>query len=160
MKKEDDEVEHKASFDEQGNVVLKKKSKISSGKQARAAGARFELKVRHYWQEKGYVVDKWTNNVDLDKGAVVPAKRKFNPFRRVMTIGTGFPDFIVLKHIHGETYSVIGIEVKMNGLLSREEKEKCRVYLEKNVFSQILIAKKSEKRGEIEHIDFLEKWGT
>jgi len=76
-----------------------------------------------------------------------------------MAIGTGFPDFIGINFIREGIYSVIGIEVKVNGILSKEEKEKCKWYLKNNVFSQILIAKKGKKRGEIEHIDFKEKWG-
>ncbi len=142
-----------------GIPITKKKSNIIRGKKAKAVGARFELKVRKYWEEKNYIIDKWSSNVDLELGKIIPAKRKFNPFKKVMVIGTGFPDFIGIRHIGGESYRVIGIEVKINGLLSKEEKEKCKFYLQKKIFSNILIAKKGEKRGEIEFIDFQEKWG-
>jgi hypothetical protein len=136
----------------------KKKSNIKKGKNARAAGARFELQVRKDLENKGRVVDKWSNNVDLEEQKLIPAKRKFNPFSKVMTIGTGFPDFVSIKHVYEESYSVIGVEVKMNGTLSKIEKEKCAWYLKNKIFSQIWIAKKGEKRGEIEYIDFKERF--
>ncbi len=153
------ELRYKPEFNEKGEIILKEKSKIRSGKLARAAGARFELRVRKEWEDKGFILDKWTNNVDLEAGRVTPAKRKYNPFRKALVIGTGFPDFIAVKPLNNGLHEVIGIEVKMNGLLSKEEKEKARWYLENNVFSKILVAKKSEVRGEVEHIDFSEKWG-
>jgi len=36
------------------------------GKKNRQSGARFELKVRADLESKGWIVAKWTNNVDLD----------------------------------------------------------------------------------------------
>jgi len=56
-------------------------------------------------EEKGWIVDKWSNNIDLDSGVVHPAKRRFARFNAnmgVMTIGTGFPDFVCFKW-HGLT---------------------------------------------------------
>lgn len=136
----------------------KKKSNVKKGKASRAKGARFELKVRADLESKGRVVDKWNNNIDLEKGKLIVAKRKYNPFSKVMTIGTGFPDFISIKQIYDEVYSVIGVEVKINGILSKIEKEKCRWYLKNKIFSQIWIAKKGDKRGSIEYDDFKEKY--
>jgi len=159
-KKIEEEIKYKATFDEQGNVILKEKAKIKSGKRSKGAGARFELAVRKHWENQGWILDKWTNNIDLEQQQIIAAKRKFNPFRRVMTIGTGFPDFIAIKKIDEGRYDIIGIEVKMNGLLSKEEKQKCKVYLDKGIFSQLLIAKKADKRGEIEHVDFKERYGN
>ena len=139
----------------------KKKSKIKGGKKSRAAGSRFELRVRKDLEEKGRIVDKWSNNVDLEKNELVMAKRKFNPFSKVMTIGTGFPDFITLKHVHDDMYSVIGVEVKMNGLLSKEEKEKCAWLLKNKIFSKIWIAKEKREGNKIEVVydDFGERYG-
>jgi len=154
--------EYETSWDANGvTSKSKKKSNVAKGKKSKAAGGRFELKVRKDQENKGRVVDKWTNNVDLEEGKIVIAKRKYNPFSRVMTIGTGFPDFISIKHTHGDTYSVIGVEVKMNGLLSKVEKEKCAWYLKNKIFSEILIAKsvKIGRKVEIEYDDFLEKYG-
>ena len=78
-----------------------------------------------------------------------------------MTIGTGFPDFISIKHIHDGLYSVIGVEVKTNGILSKTEKEKCAWYLKNEIFSEIWIAKafKNGKKIEVGYDNFSEKYG-
>ena len=136
---------------------MPKKKKRRQGKLNRAAGARFELKVRGNLESDGWVVDKWTNNVDLEEGKLVKAKRKFNPYRKVLGIGTGFPDFIAFRP-KGKNYEIMGVEVKGNGWLDKNEKEKCRFLLEKGIFSKILVVKKGKKRGEIEYIDFKKKY--
>lgn len=129
------------------------------GKQNRAAGTRFELKVRNDLTSKGWVIDKWMNNIDFEKQKIIPAKRKYNPFLKALSIGTGFPDFIGIKR-KGKLYEVIGIEVKRNGWLDRDEKERCEWYLRNKTFSKILIAK-AKKEGRnitIEYIDFKKKY--
>jgi len=198
------------------------------GKKNREAGQRFEVKVRKDLESKGWIVDKWSNNVefkkiygedvlkkkiDIDKiswnieskeiydqgyiGKLIPSKHKFRGPGIPMAIGTGFPDFIAFKDINEialETpkaiikivdnikgfdnvsleieraiktfkkgkitkfFEVIGVECKSNGYLTKEEKEKCKWYLENNTFSKILIAKKGLKRGEIIYEDFSEKY--
>jgi hypothetical protein len=176
---------YEVAWDEKGIPKSKKKVNVKRGGLSRAQGARFELKVRKDLEDKGRVVDKWSNNVDLpskddssesDEGKVVIAKRKYNPFKKMLVVGTGFPDFISIKYVHSDLYSVIGVEVKMNGILSKIEKEKCAFYLRKKIFSQIWIAKKGapkdvprdipkekstrgKKRGQIEYDDFQEKYG-
>jgi|TARA_Y100000310_G_C20602056_1_gene773548 hypothetical protein len=151
--------EYETEWNAEGRIgKLKKKTNIKKGKTSRAKGARFELKVRRDLEDKGRVVDKWNNNVNLEENKLIIAPKKFNPFSKVMTIGTGFPDFISIKYIQSEMYSVIGVEVKMNGILSKTEKEKCRWYLQNKIFSQIWIAKKGEKRGGIEYVDFAERY--
>ena len=137
----------------------KKKSEVKKGRLSRAQGARFELKVRKDLEEKGRVVDKWNNNVDLEEKKLVVAKKKYNPVFRFMFVGVGFPDFISFKQIHDGVYSVIGVEVKMNGILSKIEKQKCVWYLQNKIFSEIWIAKKGKKRGQIEYDDFVERYG-
>jgi len=134
----------------------KKKNSIR-GKKSRAAGARFELKVRGNLESGGWIVDKWSNNVDLEEGKLVKAKRKYNPYKKVLGIGTGFPDFIAFRS-KGKNYEVMGVEVRGSGWLDKSEKEKCKFLLDKKVFSRLLIAKKGKKRGEIEYIDFKEKY--
>jgi len=188
--------EYETSWDERGIPKSKKKSEIKKGKLSKARGARFELQVRKDLEDKGRIVDKWSNNVDLEydtplgvpqsteqRGKLVQAKRKYNPFKKMLVVGTGFPDFISIKLVHGELYSVIGVEVKMNGILSKIEKEKCAWYLKNKIFSKIWIAKKGaplptgmtskdgglgvppgteclgKKRGQIEYNDFEEKYG-
>ena len=44
----------------------KKKSEVKKGKKSRAAGARFELRVRKDLEDKGWIVDKWSNNVEFE----------------------------------------------------------------------------------------------
>jgi hypothetical protein len=144
-------------------MVEEKESKSSIGKRSRAAGARFELKVRKDLEEKGWITDKWTKNVDLEKMEVIAARRKFIPGRGFMGIGTGFPDFIAFKQIVGRkeddfhAHKVVGVESKMNGILDKIEKEKCQFLLDKGIFKDVLIARKSEKKGAIEYLDFVTK---
>ena len=112
-------------------------------------------------------------------GKLIPAKsNKFN----MRT--TGFPDFIAFRPLLDkfskynseialvaigrqnlindmenevkEIYEVIGVECKSNGSLDKVEKEKCKWYLENNIFSKILIASKGKKRGEIKYVEFEE----
>ncbi len=137
------------------------------GKKNRAAGARFEAKVRQHLEEMGWVVGKWMNTIDYSKNKIVPAKRKYNPFKKVMVLGTGFPDFICFKRVEGTSkergegeFDVIGIEVKMNGYLDKVEKDMCFWMLENKVFSKILIAKavKNGRKTEVEYIDFSGKY--
>ena len=137
---------------------MKKKEKRLLGKKNRAAGARFELKARNKLEVEGWVLDKWTNNVDLEEKKLVKAKRKYNPFKKALVIGTGFPDFIAFR-LKGKNYEVIGVEVKGNGWLDKTEKEKCKFLIEKKIFSKVLIARKGKKRGEIKYDNFMEKYG-
>lgn len=161
-----DEIKTKVSdekFDlswKEGEPIFKEKKKIKIGGNSRARGAKFELKVRHDLEEKGMILSKWSNNVDLILRKIIIAKRKFNPFTKFMAIGTGFPDFIAFSHVHDGLYRILGIEVKMNGTLSKEEKEKCRWYIQNGTFSSIWIAKekKEGRKNEIEYIDFKEKY--
>ena len=165
--------EYETEWVEPGRIgVSKKKSKMKRGAKSRAGGGQFEARVRKDLEEKGWVVDKWSNNVDfgetlLDslrhqtgRGKIVPCKRKFNPFNKVMTIGTGFPDFVCFSK-RGDLFKVIGVEVKMNGNLSRVEKEKCGWYLSKGVFSEILVASKRKvgNRVSVEYVDVGEALG-
>jgi hypothetical protein len=145
--------EYITEWDNEGKIsTQKKKSEIEKGKKSRSSGAKFENLVRKDLEDKGWIADKWSNNVDLDLKKVISAKRKFNPFSKVMTIGTGFPDFIAFQLMGENFYKVIGVEVKLGGFLDKEEKEKCAWYLENKIFSEILVAKKN-KDGLIEYVD-------
>ncbi len=138
-------------------------SKSLMGKRSRAAGRRFEAKVRAELENMGWTVDKWTNTINYDKdgniGKVVPAKRKYNPFRRAMVIGTGFPDFICFKNTKVENFDVIGVEVKTNGYLDRIEKGMCFWLIKNKIFSRILIAKKKKegRKIKVEYKEFKHK---
>lgn len=164
-------------------------SRRVQGKRNRQAGARFERKVRADLESSGWIVDRWTNNVNLSdyqiikeykdkigkydickQGKLIPAKSRFG----LRT--TGFPDLIAFqKHeledvcrsqsfwnsdFTSAMFQIIGVECKSNGYVDKEEREKCRWYIKNNIFSRILIAKKGKKRGSIEYIDFIEKYGT
>ncbi len=135
----------------------KPNEKSERGKKSRAKGQRFEIKVRQDLEKLGWTVGKWTNTVDYDKeekiGKIVPAKRKYNPFFKSLSIGTGFPDFICFKRKE-EGFDVIGLEVKGNGYLDQVEKGMCIWLLQNKIFSRILIAKNSKEKGKIEYIDF------
>jgi len=147
--------EYVTEWDAEGRIAIQKdKVKIKRGKKSKGSGRQFELRVRKDLEAKGWIVDKWTNNFDLEEGVVIPAKRKFNPFSKVMTIGTGFPDFICFEK-RGDLYKIIGVEVKMNGMLNRVEKDKCLQYLNNGIFSEILVARKvkEENRVRIEYTD-------
>jgi hypothetical protein len=135
------------------------KEKSERGKKSRAAGNRFEVKVREDLERLGWVVAKWMNTVDYDKNKIAPAKRKYNPFLKALSVGTGFPDFICFKR-EGDAFDVIGLEVKGNGYLDQVEKGMCIWLLENKIFSRILIAKKSKEKGRIEYVDFNVKYNN
>jgi len=157
--------EYVTNWDDKGiPIILKKKSEIKKGKRSKSAGLRFELRVRKDLEDKDWIVDKWSNNVDLEIGKVIVAKKnwKFNPFRKIMmplAQGTGFPDFICFQKM-GDYYKVIGVEVKKNGILSKVEKEKCKWLLDKEVFSEIWVGKgvKEGRRLGVRYDDFRERY--
>jgi hypothetical protein len=96
---------------------MKTEDKRKLGKKSRAQGKAFELKVRHDLEGKGWIVDRWSNNVEFYReyigkqpteelgniptikieGKLIPAKHTFNPFTKAMSAGNGFPDFICFK---------------------------------------------------------------
>ena len=116
------------------------KDKVSQGKKNRAAGARFERNVRRDLERKEWIVAKWMNNVT--DGELHAARQAWNPFKKVLSIGTGFPDFIAFKtnYVLETCRDVIAVEAKINGILSKQEKEKCQWYLKNKIFYKILIA--------------------
>ena len=133
------------------------------GKKNRASGQRFERKVRKDLEEKGWIVSRWMNNVKTkskqgveyayESYKLIPAKRgKFG------LTTTGFPDFITYRpEMHKDNLCLNrneGVEIKSNGYLDKEEKEKCKWLTENFIFSKILIAKKGKKRGTIEYDNF------
>ncbi|MFA6073927.1 MAG: hypothetical protein WC758_07470 [Candidatus Woesearchaeota archaeon] len=157
---------------------MKDKEKVKQGKRNKINGAKFELLVRKDLESNGWIVSKWNNNVsevfEQDIGEyvreLIPARHKFNPYKKIMTLGTGFPDFechrkkIInsseiediqkLKEYIEEMnlYEVIGVEAKTNGYLDKEEKLKLKWLLDKQIFSKIMIASKEGK--EIKYKEF------
>lgn len=162
--KKEPKKESKEKVDKNNEVKEKKKINYSKqGKLNRAAGRRFETKVRQHLEDMGWIIAKWMNTIDYSKNKIVPAKRKYNPFLKVLSIGNGFPDFICFKRIEGsegDNYDIIGLEVKSNGYLDKFEKDMCFWLLENKIFSKILIAKaiKNGRKTEVEYIDFYKKY--
>lgn len=159
---------------------MKKQNKKQQGKRNRINGANFEKRVRRDLESKGWIVSKWQNNVEFldhyeDEGFKIPFGDKFSkcvPAKpgRFRMMQTGFPDFIAYKYpsldeytknnISTETgwFKIVFIEVKTNGYLSKDEKEKAKWYLKNNYCSKFLIAKKVKKgrKIKIEYKDFEE----
>jgi len=130
----------------------KKSDKSNQGRKNRAAGARFEAKVRAKLEREGWIVDRWTNTTEFKegKGRLTPCKPKFNPYTKRLMMNTGgFPDFIAIKKNSKEMYEVIGVECKSNGYLTKIEKEKAKWLVESCTFGKMIIAKKGKKRGEV-----------
>ena len=93
-------------------------------------------------------------------GKMIPAKRKYNPFKKALGIGTGFPDFIcwrpnkkaiitILPKGIVFKQEVMGVEAKSNGDLDKEDGEKCSWLVAKGIFSTILIASKLKEGRKI-----------
>jgi hypothetical protein len=155
-----------------------KNPNIKRGKKSRAAGKRFELKVRADLEKQGWIVDKWSNNVEFsDKlkdaielpfggevpvGKLVPCKPKFNPFTKSLMMNSGgFPDFVCIKNsleciqhcISGRSskiFDVQFVECKTNGYLDKTEKDKVE-WIKQNLKIPVIIASKGDKRGEINY---------
>lgn len=141
-------------------MVAKKKVDFEKqGKANRRRGLLFEVKVREDLEKKGWVVTKWMNTVDYERDKVAPARRKWNPYTKALSIGTGFPDLLCFKKKDG-LFEVIGVEVKSNGSLDQTEKGQCVWYLEKSILPRILIARKKKEGARIvvQYEDFKEKY--
>ena len=129
------------------------------GKRNRVNGGIFERKVRADLEKKGWIVNKWMNNVDLIKNKLIPSKRKYNPFMKALSVGTGFPDFMCMRPKE-DLFDVILVEVKRNGIFDKEEKEKAKWYLQNKIVKEILIAmeERNGRKLEVKYINFLEKY--
>lgn len=147
------------------------KTKAKQGKANRAAGKRFELKVRADLESDGWIVFRNSNDVEFKDaerhgtiknwwGEFKQAKSKWNPFTRcVMTMQSGFPDFICLrddgtesfdKNILMTNFKPMFVECKTNGYLDKIEKEKVK-WIKEKLKIPVFIACKGEKRGTIEY---------
>lgn len=68
IEKAGDPNNYETSWDEGGVVLrIKKKTEIKRGRISKAAGVRFELKVREDLEKKGWIVDRWSNNVEFEE---------------------------------------------------------------------------------------------
>lgn len=151
-------------FVESPKKKVKDPKKVAMGKKYKSAGNTFEVRVRNDLIEKGWVVDKWRNNVEFAtkkeefeesqissiKARIIYAKNRFlGPGKPVM-LGAGFPDLLAFRrqHLGGGKYDfcydVIGVEVKTKGKLSKLEKQKCKFMLTQKIFNRILVASKTK----------------
>ena len=148
--------EYETSWDENGRIIYKKKTEIKKGRSSKARGAQFELKVRKDLEDKGLIVDKWSNNVDLDKGKLTKVKNLFRGPGIPMMLGAGFPDFLVFTKTNQDNLMslISGIECKCKGYLDKIEKKKCKWLLDNKIFANITIASKGISRGEIKYKKF------
>lgn len=151
---------------------MKNPINVKQGKKNRAAGKRFERKVRENLVKDGWIVVRFDQQVEFDKmltlangekvdgqkeifeGKLVVAKSKFNPFykRAIMSSG-GFPDFVCFKTIvtsqREPLYQRVQfVECKKGKYLSAEEKQKAK-WLEDNLKIPFFVATPGGKRGQI-----------
>lgn len=131
--------------------------KSKMGKASRAAGKRFELKVRADLESKGWIVFRNSNDVKPNKLSQTTFSQTtghWNPFtNRIMTAQSGFPDFICVKQYYSKEFYVLSSEVqfvesKMAGYLGDIEKEKVK-WIKDNLKIPVIVAFKGKKRGEI-----------
>ena len=50
--------------------------KVKQGKRNRANGATFELRVRKNLEERGWMVDKWSNNIEFGGSKILKDTKK------------------------------------------------------------------------------------
>jgi hypothetical protein len=149
---------------------IKIENKRLMGKHSRAAGKRFELKVRADLESRGWIVFKNSNDVKFEDfttpdnkyggvgrhGKFVACKPKFNPFTKSLMMNSGgFPDFILIKReIDNINLAIFPmnvvqfVECKTNAMLDKAEKEKIE-WIKQSLKIPVLIASKGIKRGEI-----------
>lgn len=120
----------------------------AQGKRNKAAGARFEKKTREHMEEDGWVVTKFRCNIE--NGQIIPARNYYIPGRGNV-MGSGFPDFVMFREKEvselGPLYEVIFLEAKINGFLSKEEKEKCKVLIKMGHKVMIAYEDKSQQNN-------------
>ena len=142
------------------------KTKAKQGKANRAAGKRFELKVRADLESDGWIVFRNSNDVkqiDNKNGQTIRFQQTtghWNPFTRtIMVSQSGFPDFICLrddgtesfdKNILMTNFKPMFVECKTNGHLDKIEKEKVK-WIREKLKIPVFIASVGDKRGEIKY---------
>ena len=89
---------------------------------------------------------------------ITKVRNKFLGPGRPLMLGYGFPDFVAFKKANSGDFEVVAVEAKSNGYLDQKEKTMSQWLIDHNIFSKIIIAKKGKKRGEVEYIDFKEKY--
>lgn len=113
-------------------MVETRKHAVKRGKKSRAQGGIFETRVRADLEEKRWIVDKWTNQVEFESevieepiamcelkepwntegrtigirtGKLVSAKPKYlfiNGSMKMVGNSSGFPDFLCMRKLNGK----------------------------------------------------------
>lgn len=151
---------------------MKDPEKVKQGKRNRAAGADFERRTRKNLEEKGWMVSKYQNNLNYEfiddnfNGDYVSIPARASKFR---LSSTGFPDLITYKIIgckycmeelglsetedietsEHKLFDVQFYECKVNGQLSKEERQKAKWYLDNNHCSKFYIVSKQKVKNRI-----------
>jgi len=112
----------------------------------RKVGHRFEIDVRDDLISKGWLVFK--NNNKVQNNRFVQAPHFFSPYKKMMTQGQGFPDFICVK---AKERFVMFVESKKCKYLKPEEKEAVK-WIKENLDIPIQIAFKN-KQGGLQYVD-------
>jgi len=126
------------------------------GKKNRAAGKRFEVKVKEDLEADGWILCRWSNQIQFDKftgkGKIVGAKPKWNPFTKSIAYsGVGFPDYLAFKKSLSGT-NIILVECKSNGYLDKEERAKCEWIVKNNIVDRLFVAKKGKNKIDYKEI--------
>ena len=129
-----------------GNQAIIFMDKKSVGKRSKAQGKAFELKVYNDLKTNYSAVTHFHSKFDLGKMELVQAKPKWINGRLIMLQG-GFPDFVAWD-IQNNRYP-IGIECKMDGELTENEKIMCHWLVLNNIFYDIYIASKTKVKNKI-----------
>lgn len=154
---------------------METKDRRKLGKKSRAAGKRFEIKVREDLEKKGWIVFRNSNDATpqvkkkskdgSSEEMLVPfvfkqAKSKWNPFTKMpMTMQSGFPDFVCIRQLEYKDIAIITklnqwdvqfVECKLGKYLDKIEKEKVQ-WIKDNLKIPVIVASKGLKRGEINY---------
>ena len=127
---------------------MTKEEQKAAGRKARRLGAKFERDTRKDMISKGWIVDKFTNNIDLDTQEIVQAKsNQFN------SRSCGFPDFLMFRPILNR-YELIFVECKLHGRITKLEKQKLEFLRSRG--HKCYVAEQNDERKEIIYREFVE----
>jgi len=96
------------------------KSKL--GKQSRRKGKRFENEVQAALEKEDWIVARWSKKIE--EGVLINCRPKWAG-GRLLTMQSGFPDFIILR-MGIYKWWVRLIECKLNGYLTPDEREQVK----------------------------------
>ena len=146
----------KYGFDKDNKMIQVNKPTdyVKQGKRNRINGADFERRVRRELEKQGWIVSKWQNNLDYPKENINLPSEKRKDFEcipakasRFRLSSTGFPDFICYQR---SPRVLIFVEVKTNGKLDKQEREKAKWYLDNDYCDRFFVASKYKEKNRIQ----------